>query len=77
MLNLTDKAIDYEKKDYVFLYCHRIMWNMYNLLSSDSEVAQLCPTLCDPMDSSQPSSSIHGIFQARILVWVAVALGHP
>ena len=32
-----------------------------------SEVAQSCLTLCDPMDSSQPGSSIHGIFQARIL----------
>ena len=34
---------------------------------SDSEVTQLCPTLCDPMDSSQPGFSIHGIFQTRIL----------
>ena len=40
---------------------------------NDSEVAQSCPTLCDPMDSSQPSSSIHGIFQARILEWVAIS----
>ena len=35
-------------------------------------VAQLCLTLCDPMDCSQPSSSIHGALQARILEWVAV-----
>ena len=35
-------------------------------------VAQWCPTLCDPMDCSLPGSSIHGIFQARILEWVAV-----
>ena len=34
---------------------------------SESEVAQLCPTLCDPMDCSLPRSSIHGIFQARLL----------
>ena len=40
---------------------------------SESEVAQLCPTLCDPMDCSLPSSSIHGIFQARILEWVATS----
>ena len=40
---------------------------------SDSEVAQLCPTLCNPMDSSQPGSSVHGIFQARILEWVAIS----
>ena len=36
-----------------------------------SEVAQSCPTLCDPMDGSLPGSSIHGIFQARILEWGA------
>ena len=38
-----------------------------------SEVAQLCPTLCDPVDCSPPSSSIHGILQARILEWVAIS----
>ena len=35
-------------------------------------VAQSCPDLCDPMDCSLPSSSVHGILQARILEWVAV-----
>ena len=39
----------------------------------ESEVAQLCPTLYDPMDCSPPGSSIHGIFQARVLEWVATA----
>ena len=34
---------------------------------------QLCPTLCDPIDSSPPGSSIHGIFQARVLEWGAIA----
>ena len=38
-----------------------------------SEVAQLCLTLCNPMDCSLPGSSIHGIFQARVLEWVAIA----
>ena len=37
------------------------------------EVAQSCPTLCDPMDCSLPGSSIHGIFQARVLEWGAIA----
>ena len=37
-----------------------------------SEVAQLYPTFCDPMDYSLPGSSVHGIFQARILEWVAM-----
>ena len=36
-------------------------------------VGQLCPNLCDPMDSSLPSSSVHGILPARILEWVAIS----
>ena len=41
-------------------------------VKSESEVAQLCPTLSDPMDYSLPGSSIHGIFQARVLEWGAI-----
>ena len=40
---------------------------------SESEVAQSCPTLCDPMDCSLPGFSVHRIFQARVLEWVAIA----
>ena len=40
---------------------------------SESGVAQLCPTLSDPMDCSSPGSSVHGIFQARVLEWDAIA----
>ena len=40
---------------------------------SESEVAQLCPTLSDTMDCSLPGSSVHGIFQARVLEWGAIA----
>ena len=40
---------------------------------SGSEVAQSCPTLSDPMDCSPPGSSVHGIFQARVLEWCAIA----
>ena len=36
---------------------------------SESEVAQSCPTQCDPVDCSLPGSSVHGIFQARVLEW--------
>ena len=39
----------------------------------ESEVAQSYPTLTDPMDCSLPGSSVHGIFQARVLEWVAIA----
>ena len=42
-------------------------------VKSESEVAQLCPTLRDPMDRSLPGSSVHGILQARVLEWVAIA----
>ena len=42
-------------------------------VKSESEVAQSCPTLSDPMDCSPPGSSIHGIFQARVPEWVAIA----
>jgi len=40
---------------------------------SESEVAQSCPTLCDPMDCSLPGSSVHGIFQAIVLEWIAIS----
>ena len=40
---------------------------------SEREVAQSCPTLSDPMDCNPPGSSIHGIFQARVLEWGAIA----
>ena len=42
-------------------------------VKSESEVAQSCATLSDPMDYSLPGSSIHEIFQARVLEWGAVA----
>ena len=42
-------------------------------VKSESKVAQSCPTLSDPMDCSLPGSSVHGIFQARVLEWGAIA----
>ena len=42
-------------------------------VKSKSEVAQSCPTLSDPTDYSLPGSTIHGIFQARVLEWGAIA----
>ena len=42
-------------------------------VKSESEVAQSCPTLCDPMNCSLPGSSAPGIFQARVLEWGAIA----
>ena len=43
-------------------------------VKSEGEIAQLCPTLSDPVDCSLPGSSIHGIFQARVLEWGAIAV---
>ena len=51
--------------------CHFLLQCMK--VKSESEVAQLYPTLCNPMDCSPPGSSIHGIFQARVLEWGAIA----
>ena len=51
--------------------CHFLLQCMK--VKSESEVAQLCPTLSDPMDGSLPGSSVHGIFQARVLEWGAIA----
>ena len=42
-------------------------------VKSESEVAHLCPTLSNPIDCSPPGSSVHGIFQAGVLEWVAIA----
>ena len=41
---------------------------------SESEVAQSCLTLCNPMDCSLPGSSVHGIFQAIVLEWIAISV---
>ena len=50
--------------------CHFLL--QCRKVKSESEVAQSCPTLSDPMDCSLPGSSIHGIFQARVLEWGAI-----
>ena len=50
---------------------------MHESEKSESEIAQSCPTLSDPMDCSLPGSSVHGIFQARVLEWGAIAFSDP
>ena len=54
--------------------CHFLLQCMK--VKSESEVAQSCPTLCNPMDCSLPGSSIHGIFQAKVLEWGAIAFSN-
>ena len=51
--------------------CHFLLQRMK--VKSEREVPQLCPTLSNPMDCSLPGSTIHGIFQARVLEWGAIA----
>ena len=51
--------------------CHFLL--QCTKVKSQSEAAQSCPTLSNPMDCSLPDSSVHGIFQARVLEWVAIA----
>ena len=51
--------------------CHLLLQCMK--VKSESEVSQLCPTPSNPIDRSLPGSSVHGIFQARVLEWGAIA----
>ena len=54
--------------------CHNLQEHPgFHAGENESEVAQLCLTLSDPLDCSLPGSSVHGIFQARVLEWVAIA----
>ena len=55
--------------------CHFLLQCMK--MKSESEVVQSCPTLSNPMDCSLPGSSVHGIFQARVLEWGAIAFSKP
>ena len=57
----------------VYMVAVLTLWLKKVMKESESEVVQSCPTLCDPMDCSLPGSSAHGIFQARILEWVAIS----
>ena len=54
--------------------CHFLLQRIK--VKSQSEVAQSCPTLSDPMDCSLPGSSVHGIFRARVLEWGAIAFSY-
>ena len=50
-----------------------VLFNPESESKTESEVTQSCPTLCNPTDYSLPGSSVHGIFQARVLEWVAIS----
>ena len=62
----------------LLLHASKVMFKilqarLQQYVKSESEVAQSCPTLRDPMDCSLPGSSVHRIFQARVLEWGAIA----
>ena len=67
------------QKNFVLLGQNLVLCTKYQLnlfmttMKNESEVAQSCLTLCNPMGCSLPGSSVHGIFQARILEWVAIS----
>ena len=63
----TGKTIALTRQTFV----GKVMSLLFNMLSAKS--LQSCLTLCDPMDYSHPAPTIHGIFQARVLEWVAIA----
>ena len=64
-LNKYEKHCVYYIKPYVL--------KLPTAAAAAAKLLQSCPTLCDPMDCSLPGSSVHGIFQARVLEWVAIA----
>ena len=59
------------KREGAYVYLWLIHANVWQ--KSESEIAQSCPTLCDPMDCSLPGSSVHGIFHAIVLEWIAIS----
>ena len=59
------------KKDMTYLLFVKVC--PFKATAAAAKSSQSCPTLCDPIDSSPPGSSVPGIFQARILKWVAIA----
>ena len=66
-----DWLCDLEQVDTLSELYFSLLTYMVNKMKS--EVTQSCPTLCNPMDCSLPCSSVHGVFQARVLVWIAIS----
>ena len=73
ILDLRYKFIQLDHNTHSNLFSNSYTLFEIKWSESESEVTQPCPTLCDPMDGSLPGSSVHGIFQARILEWAAIS----
>ena len=68
MHSVTDTTCD----SFIFSFLFHFSTHITSAAAAAKSL-QLCPTLCDPIDGSPPGSAIHGIFQARVLEWVAIA----
>ena len=68
-----DWLCDLEQVDTLSELYFSLLTYMVNKIKSESEVTQSSPTLCNPMDCSLPCSSVHGVFQARVLEWIAIS----
>ena len=68
----TGKTIALTRQTFV----DKVMPLLFNMLSAAAKSLQSCPTLCDPIDSSPPGFSVHGILQARTLEWVAISFSN-
>ena len=73
---MSSRQLDKKRLVQVWVEDKNLWFNIWMVFESESEVAQLCPPLCDPMDCSLPGSSIPGILQARTLEWVAISFSN-
>ena len=71
-MGMTEESVNLNNGDTLMAESEEELKSLLMKVKSESEAAQSCPTLSDPMDCSLPSSSVHGIFQARVLEWGAI-----
>ena len=70
----TKQTLDIQINCFIRVRCALKIRSFQTVYVKESEVAESCPTLCDPVDCSPPGSSVHGILQARGLEWVPFAI---
>ena len=59
---------------FLFIFLYNLLWMIAAAAAAAAaKWLESCPTLCDPIDGSPPGTAVHGIFQARVLEWVAIA----